>query len=803
MSTPSSSITAKVVLGYFLLSLGVIVTAYIIYPKLKTYFNPGDSIQETNKKLTFTSNALTYLYEAESLGRTATATGDEEQFKVFQKLIDSLSIQIDSLQRLSDSPQQLEQLDTLDILLARKMENMREMIDLRKEQYSTNYYDQAVADLIREDIYFEDYENSPKVQNVDPYVKRVIVAWNDYIRNDNNPQGNDLENQAAAVRRTLARIERRRKRMETNLIEKENSLLENDRNISLKIRNLLATFEQEALASSANREQQLEQRAEDITDTLKVTGVASAFLALAFIFMVFRDARSNQRYSKELEASKSYAETLLKSREQFMATITHDLRSPLNTLIGFSELLEKTALDGKQETYLQNVKKSSEYMLILVNDLLDFSKLEAGKIHIESVVFNPKNLIQDVVMVAIPSASDSQVEVRTEIDDALDAPFKSDPFRVKQILTNIISNAYKFTERGSVTIQARLSQAQEPTLEVRVVDTGIGIAPEKRKAIFKEFAQADTHIEKRYGGFGLGLAISKRLIDLLKGSIEVESTQGSGSIFTVHIPMKPAELPLNKVKPHAIHKDKRVLIVDDEPLQLELAQEVVSQASVAYDTAVDVTTAMSLLTKNDYDLVLTDIQMPGQDGFELLKQLRQQEATQHIPVISLSGNTVYTQQELLDSGFDHSLKKPYSPQDLLSVLADFMGLELPQSDVEIADADASHSHGSYSLEDLSAFALGDQSSIDSIINLFVSGSKQNIKEMEQAIASEDEEILARVAHRALPMWRQLKVDAVIPMLELLEDTSSRSTKQEKLALATKAIEHMEQVLEEMQERTTA
>ncbi|HAX16795.1 MAG TPA: hypothetical protein DCX87_14310, partial [Leeuwenhoekiella sp.] len=200
MKNTKRLITLKVLTGYIMIGLLVVVAIYFIYPQIKTFIYPPKKEQATNQKLTFTSNALSYLYEAETIGRTAMATGSQRQFKEYQVLVDSIKIELDSLQRITDTKEQNEQLDSIKMLLSNKTSNIRAMVRLRDEQYSRNYYDEALDELVKEDIYFEDYANDPRLDSVDPYIKSVIVDFNEYIRKDTRDEDQGLKSMAETVR---------------------------------------------------------------------------------------------------------------------------------------------------------------------------------------------------------------------------------------------------------------------------------------------------------------------------------------------------------------------------------------------------------------------------------------------------------------------------------------------------------------------------------------------------------------------------------------------------------------------------
>ena len=334
----------------------------------------------------------------------------------------------------------------------------------------------------------------------------------------------------------------------------------NDVILNQQLRKLLAQIEKEERQQSFSRAEASQQMLEDTSQIMFLAGSVSVAIILLFLILIVRDVTRSQRYRTQLEEAKNFAEGLLKSREQFTAAITHDLRSPLSTVIGYTDLMQKTTLDPKQKHYLQQMRKSSDFILHLVNDLLDLSKLEAGKMLIEKLPFNPKKLIEDTVYNSIPGNSEKNVEIVVETSEDVDTEVLSDPFRIKQIIANLVTNAYKFTEEGEIKVKVLLKKEIEDsyTLLFSVKDTGIGISKEKQEDIFEEFSQENSSIEKKYGGTGLGLSITKRLTDLLKGEISLNSSPGEGSEFIVCLPVtrlskqesvakkpeeKPAETP--------------------------------------------------------------------------------------------------------------------------------------------------------------------------------------------------------------------------------------------------------------------
>jgi len=449
-------------------------------------------------------------------------------------------------------------------------------------------------------------------------------------------------------------------------------------------------------------------------------------------------------------------------------------------VMGYTDLIQKTDLDEKQAYYLKQIKKSSEFILRLVNDLLDLSKLEAGKMLIEKLAFHPGKLIEDTVNNIIPAERTKNVTIEIVVAPEAQMQLVSDPFRIKQILANLISNAWKFTEEGSIVISANLIKPKKnkEILELRVKDSGIGISKEKQDSIFEEFSQEDNSIEKKFGGTGLGLAITKRLAHLLEGDIRVESEPGMGSEFIIEIPVEkyqPSNKKSKKSSEKKIEKNYaasglKALVVDDEPGQLSLTVELSRSMGFEIDTAANGKIALEKISQKYYDLILTDIQMPVLDGFELIKTIRGTDEIMHLPVIALSGRTDLEKQVYMDAGFDEKLLKPYKSRTLKETIADVLDLEHkePISSNEQGKSTELQT-GLYDLSEIYEFAGKDDDAFKEILRAFIEGTKESMEQLKSAWESQNEDELGKTAHRMLPMLRQMQAHTITPELLKLEE----------------------------------
>ncbi|MGA8853639.1 MAG: ATP-binding protein, partial [Christiangramia sp.] len=675
MLSSKRSITVKVVAGYVIVAILAGLAVWYVYNQVIAYSEIAQSNTQNNRQLLLVSEISTNLNESENTSRRLIQTGNKEELDLYNEQIDTITNKLKELEKTYKEFAFENEADSITKLLEQKTENLKELVALRDSDRNTNYYSKALRELKNIDASFKDYNYENRFKNLKPYQKDVLIKWLEYSREDNAERitTEHLDSIVKSVKRVLTDLEFANRQFQNEVIQKENELLNNDMILNQQLQSLLTNLEKKERKNSVARSEVFQHMLNKTSNIIILGGCIILLIILYFIINIIGDITRSQRYRSELEEAKEFAESLLASREQFMAAITHDLRSPLTTVMGYADLFQKTDLNDKQKHYLTQIKKSSEFILRLVNDLLDLSKLEAGKMLVEKISFNPKKLINDTVNNIIPAEKKKDVQIIIEVSSKTNVQIQSDPFRIKQILANLISNAWKFTEKGSIKIAAELKDAKENSiLEIRVKDSGIGISKEMQESIFEEFSQENSSIEKRFGGSGLGLAITKRLTHLLEGDIKVESEQGKGSEFIISIPvikLSETREEIEKEKAREEEMDSksftaqgyRALIVDDEPGQLSLTVELARSMGFEIETAENGKIGLEKLEEEPFDIVLTDIQMPILDGFQLIKNIRSNEETKELPVIALSGRTDIQKKVYLEFGFNEKLLKPYRP----------------------------------------------------------------------------------------------------------------------------------------------
>src|SRR5512139_952588 len=396
---------------------------------------------------------------------------------------------------------------------------------------------------------------------------------------------------------------------------------------------------------------------------------------------IMRDVSERRAAEAAKEAAREAALQMVRAKSSFFANVSHEIRTPMHGILGMSGLLLKTPLDGRQREYVSTLKSSAENLLTIINDILDFSKIEAGKLAIEQVAFSPADLVQGVVALFQARALEKNLHLTLSLPDNPPPALLGDPTRIRQILLNLVDNAIKFTHRGEVELLARFEPDEGGIgCQFRVRDSGIGMSEDTQSRLFQAFSQADSSTTRRYGGTGLGLAVSSQLAELMGGQLTVVSEPGKGSTFTRSLMLRPSTLPLAELPASPmIQLQGRILVVEDHPVNQRLLAHQLREMGLQYALAASGRQALDLLAEDDFDLVLMDWQMPEMDGLEATRQIRQlPTAIRNIPIIALTANAnAGFREACLAAGANDYLSKPYTEAALAALLMQWLPQPVP------------------------------------------------------------------------------------------------------------------------------
>lgn len=396
--------------------------------------------------------------------------------------------------------------------------------------------------------------------------------------------------------------------------------------------------------------------------------------AVGGVIVVF-DITQRKKLEREMTDARKAAEAGLELRKSILANVSHELRTPVNAIVGMSALLSSTPLNDQQKDYLKTMRFSSESLLVLIDDLLDVSRIESGKVELESIEFDVRDNFTELTKGLSLRAEEKGLKFSWEIDAKVANRLRGDVHRLNQVLTNLMSNAIKFTTEGSVQLSIRCQSTTDTTQHIRfeVVDTGIGIAGNRQAAIFQEFTQEDSSTTRKFGGTGLGLSISKKIVELMGGELKLTSEKNSGATFFFEVALERGSDQVQEViEFNPDLKGARILLVEDNKVNQFLANALLTSWKAQVDISEDGEDAVKRVKGGDYDLVLMDLQMPIMDGFEATSIIRN-ELKSSIPIIGLSANALNDERERsLQIGMDNYVSKPFKPELLYATIQSYL-----------------------------------------------------------------------------------------------------------------------------------
>lgn len=461
--------------------------------------------------------------------------------------------------------------------------------------------------------------------------------------------------------------------------------------------------------------------------------------------------------------------------QNFLANMSHEIRTPMNGIVGLVRLLQKTTLTTEQTDYLNIILTNADGLLVVINDILDFAKIEAGAVELESIPFEVAATVQQAVRTLAFQAEAKGLVLHTDILDEPLPVVAGDPTRLGQVLLNLLSNAIKFTDAGEVAVTVAIERQEAGTVHLKfsVADTGIGISADKFEQIFRSFTQASRSTTRLRGGTGLGLAISRHLVELQGGRIWVESEEGRGSRFQVVLPYRVShEAPVRRDAPPALAagllRGLHVLLVEDNPLNTLLARALLHSWEVTATLAVDGEEALTHAQTTAFDLILMDIQLPRLNGLDATTLLRQQPGpNQHAPIVALTANTLPTDvSSYKKAGFTDWLVKPYHENNLYLALAQHTGRHQPSTAPTLAEQSAPVP--SYNFDGLGRLA-NDAAFVRKMQQLFIDTVPGQLQQLSLALEVPDWPAITQLVHSLKSTFGNLQIEEAVRYIKKMEE----------------------------------
>ena len=779
MDYQKSYIPIKIFSSYLVLVLIFGAAGWFLYSENKSFAKNEQRFTEKNSSILKVSTILSNLYNTESLARAAIQTDSDKDFTVYLAKTNKLKSDIDSLKAIVSTQYQRKLLDSVQLLLSKKTKNILKLKSIKNKNGDENAVRNAITDLTKmqssmRKLQMEDFVKNPN--SMGDYERNVLKKYVGYL-NQNIPDdsSNTLTKQESDsivnVSKTLLNeVKRETENKKKLLTAEENKLLQNELLLSEQLRKVFGIIEREIIINTTTSYLEKEKSLKKTNKIVTIAAAIGLFLTLLFLILILNDFSKTQLYKKQLESANLQTRKLLINREQLISTVSHDLKTPLSTILGYTELLSNSDLTKKQLHFAKSIKGSSHYISKLVQDLSDFTQIEAGKIAVEKIPFLLPEIINEIASNIQSIYVQKPIQLGITIDELLQQKIINDPFRLRQILSNIIGNAYKFTERGFINISAILN-LQTKIITILIEDSGIGIEEKNQQLVFEEFTQATEKIEKKYGGTGLGLTISKKMVSILGGSLTLKSEIGKGSIFEIQLPLvfDTSSPVLENTKLPQKNKYTAIVIDDDHSL-LQLTTEVLRQNNFEVISFSDARAALSWLEKNSFDFIITDIQMPIMDGFSFLHQLITNPSFNYKnqPIIAVTGRNDLAVEDYINAGFTTHIKKPFTPKTLLKSINTILHITNVKDKFE-DKIKPSRSNKSFSLDDIKSFLPNDETALKEILSSFIADTITNLNLLQQAVRDADFASIKNISHKMNPMFKQIKaleISAILNQLEL-------------------------------------
>lgn len=784
----------------------VVFSGYLVYQSLSQIVGSIHREARPDFKLLQIKDIASDLTQVENTVRLYTITRDEKYFHPFKETNESIQDKLDMLKDYSlTSYDEKIQIDSIRNLTNSKLAIWEEIMALHQtreeahESFSALYNKidstQSVPDTVIVEV-----EVPEETEQKKGFLKRLFggkkkEAEPDTIEQMQLQPVDTTTIEKETIKLEIAQIEKRIESTNRAISAKEKALLEKNIELTTLLNEQINTLENNERKKLLAKTQEADRLAAITYKRLAFFTIGAIILLLLVLFLFFRYLNKSRAYQSILRDAKTDAEKLARAKELFVATVSHEMRTPINAIYGLTEQLLKKTEDPKRKQDLEIIYNSTEHLISLVNDTLDFSKIESQKLKLDKVDFSLDKLLGEVITLNKGNAKRKNLQLNLDTKNLPPLILLGDAFRLKQILINLMNNAIKFTDSGSVTLRAftERGSSDEPIwVSFQVLDTGIGISKENHSLIFDDFVQLETDLTKKQGGAGLGLSIVKKLVNIQGGNISVNSEPNKGTMISLEIPYEkgnPAKIKIKKQEEIIIpghFSNLSVLIVDDEDFNRYLLKSILQKWNINVTEKVNGQEAVDICRSEHFDLIFMDVRMPVLNGLEASQQILTQSTDTKIVALTATSKSEDI-EKCKEAGMHNFLSKPFSEKDLFSTLQETISIENTpvQKKKEISQA---QSIPSIDLSELERMADGNQSFVIEMIEIFIRSSENGLKEIRKNLRLKNWELISECAHKMAAPAKHMKALSLYSKIKEIEQEAELAQNEQKINLLYKEVE---------------
>lgn len=784
----------KVIIGFILTVFLVIGVSLVTYFSIRNLLDTVESLSKPNEKLSQLNGLMADVYLLDMSKTERTSDKDsvlEETLKRVEKRLNWLKLNASDSSEIRSFENTSLNISELMVVYAgleetrynvvnrnfseealknieRKIKRQEELTEMK---FLGKISNRELYPVISSEIPFENITSAKgdnivsqgKQGEIEGFLIEIERDFEERKNFDSDSETLDSESALLDLRKLVSRMYKDEQKMQDNFVQLENRLLEKNKEVFAQIQVLISNMQQDLLIEYKNQNQSAYNLTYTVSFILALLVFIGLMGSLGFVYSILNEVKKAETYREKLEEAKRHSDNLAKAKQDFLANMSHEIRNPLHVIQGFQKELAKSEISAEQKEYLEMIAFASDTLVEIVNDILDFSKLEAGKIKIENEPFDPKRLFSLIENVFRVQAEKKKLDFKWSLEFPTGKWMFGDQLRINQILSNVLSNALKFTQEGGIKVDIRLLNLQ--ILQMIVTDSGMGISREVRENIFQEFSQADTSITRKFGGTGLGLSITKKLVDLLGGIVKVESELELGTSVLIEIPVKL----INQVPaPREDHfrndyplKGFKILLIEDDPIGLKLIKLLLASNGAIVHEYQGGLLFRNQFQPDDFDLAIIDIQMPEVSGLEVLEILQNDEKMKPFPVMAITAN-VFAQEkyEISDLGFDSLLLKPFDADQIISKIKELIGIQTKDSTFDFYKVDSKFDTAHYDLRSLKKFCMGDEEMLAAVIQEIIQLSHSDLSDISSCLLSGNFLRIKEITHQLSSRLGQINAPVV-------------------------------------------